>query len=272
MKNNPACKSFFVIFSIFLISCSKDQLQNKKIKIEKITRNQNDVCINQDITLKKLPPYSFEEGMDKFSKITKEYFRCQGNPLNPERIDESDPDNIKVYLDCQGSSKHSLPIINSDEGVYPQLIDILNYIQKKTKKRVIITCAHRCPTHNSYADFFNNDKFSKHMIGAEVDFYVEGMEHKPLEVTKTILQYFKEKQKYKESKEYDFFEDTKSNLKNPILYNKEVKIRIYDFDEGRDFSNRHPYPYICLEVLYDKDKKEKVAYSWEKANKGFLQF
>ena len=44
--------------------------------------------------------------------------------MNPERIDENDSMNIKVYLDCEGSSKHSLPLIDGKEGVYPVLLDI----------------------------------------------------------------------------------------------------------------------------------------------------
>ncbi len=112
--------------------------------------------------------YPFDDRLTYFN-ITKDFFRCKGNPLNPQRIENKDL-NTKVYLDCEGSAKHGLSLINSKEGVYPILIDLLNYIQRKTNKKVVITCGFRCPKHNEYADILNNAKSSKHMIGAEVDF------------------------------------------------------------------------------------------------------
>ncbi|MBN2479858.1 MAG: DUF882 domain-containing protein, partial [Parachlamydiales bacterium] len=187
MKKIKLCKSIFILLLLFLSSCNFNDLKDlkkKKIKVDKITRLEKDHFFDfNEPKQKKLEAYPFEENLENISKITKEYFRCKGNPLNPERIDESDPDNIKVYLDCEGSSKHSLPLMhNNKEGVYPILIDILNYIQKKTKKKVIITCGHRCPKHNQYSDFDSSAKLSKHLIGAEVDFYVEGYEQKYLEI------------------------------------------------------------------------------------------
>ncbi|MBN2479286.1 MAG: hypothetical protein JXA94_03580, partial [Parachlamydiales bacterium] len=90
-----------------------------------------------------------------------------------------------------------------------------------------------------------------------------------------IEKYYLEKSKYKNNKNYtEFFEDTKSKdfLKNSAYYNKEILVKIYDFDEGRDFSNRHPYPYISIEVLYDSQEDKKVSYSWEKAHRGYLTY
>ena len=271
-------KSLFIFLLLFLVSCNiKDSRKNKikNIKIEEITRGEKDIYFDfSKVESRKIKNYPFENEVEHLPKISKEYFRCKGSPLNLERIDERDSDNIKIYLDCEGSSKHSLPLINKKENVYPVLVDILNYLQKKTKKRVNITCGHRCPKHNTYADFDKTAKTSKHMIGAEVDFYVEGYENKPFEILDLIFKYFKEKKYYKNKNEYEnFYEYTKAtDVKNPPFYNKEIFVKIYDFDEGRDFSNRHPYPYISLQVLFDKDNNEKVTYTWEKANKNLLSF
>ena len=170
-------KSLFIFFILLLTSCNFNENKSNKIKnikILEISRKKDDKYFDfEKVEMRKIRNYSFENEVDNLPKITKEYFRCKGNALNPERIDETNKEDIKVFLDCDGSSKHSLPIINGSENVYSILVELLNYIQKRTKKRVNITCGHRCPKHNAYSDFYLNAKTSKHMIGAEVDFYVD---------------------------------------------------------------------------------------------------
>jgi hypothetical protein len=269
------CQRFFLILSIFLLSCSKETkaFNKKKPIVEKIQRFQKDKNIKATIPKQNhLDLYPFEEETAGFFKITREFFRCKGNPLNPERVDTSDPDNVKVYLDCVGPLKHGLPLINGKENVYPILIDILNYIQKKTKKRVVITCGHRCPKHNSYADIANSAKTSKHMIGAEVDFYVQGLEDSAEKIVDLIFDYYKEQLQYKGSQDYLNFEryQKQTDVSTPPWHNKEIFVKIYKSDEGRDFNNRHPFSYVSIQVLYDKISKQKVNYSWERANRGYL--
>jgi len=264
---------FFIIFLLF--GCSQSQRNTPKAKVEKILRSNNDSYFkSKDLQKNTLDLYPYEEETAGFFKISKEFFRCKGNPLNPERVDTSNPDNVKVYLDCIGPNKHSLPLINGKEGVYPVLIDILNFIQRKTKKRVVITCAHRCPKHNSYADISNIAKTSKHMIGAEVDFYVQGLENSPLKIMDLIFDFYKEDSRYRGNAEYEKFiqyqKDT--DVSTPPWHNKEIFVKLYQYNEGRDFNNRHPYPYICIQVLYDRASKQKVNYSWEKAHRGYLQY
>lgn len=209
----------------------------------------------------------------KYPRITKEFFRCKGSESHTPYAKENDPDTL--VHDCGGLLKHSLPVRKGKEFVYPILLDLLNYVQMKTSHRVVITCGHRCPAHNTYADASAFNQSSKHMIGAEVDFYVEGMENAPEKIVDLIMGYFKEIAPYKGVKDYERFLRLESNLTNVSTapwYNKEVLIKLYQKHEGRDFDNKHSYPYLSLQVRYDRDTQEKITYSWDKAFKGFLRY
>jgi hypothetical protein len=211
----------------------------------------------------------------KHSKITKEYFRCKGSSVNPPHVDHKDPTRPANYFDCGGSQKHSLPIRGDKEFVYPILIDLLNYAQAKTGCKAVITCGHRCPVHNSYADSTAYNQDSKHMIGAEVDFYLQGMELRPEEVVRVLMSYYKEMSLYQGDKQYQEFqrlEKGKLNVSIPPWYNKEVLIKLYTKTEGRDFDNRHPYPYISVQVRFDREQNEKVVSSWQTAFNGYRRF
>lgn len=152
------------------------------------------------------------------------------------------------------------------------MIDLLNYIQQKTGRRVIVTCGHRCPAHNAYADISKENRSSKHQIGAEVDFYVQGMEDRPLEIVGLAMQFFQETAPYAQDLNGYVFKpyergDSQTRIKPWI--NKELYIKVFSADEGRDADNRHPYPYICFQVRFDHQTKEQVVYSWEKAHQGY---
>lgn len=208
-----------------------------------------------------------EKGL--YPKITKDFFRCKGSSLNPARFEQKGENQIR-YDDCGGAQKHSLILKEDKEFIYPILIDLLNYIQNQTGKRVVITCGHCCPEHGLYIDPSN--RTSKHLIGAEVDFYVQGLEFCPEKVIGLIMLYFKENAKYENLKNFQEFkryqkEDT--NVSIQPWFNDEVFIKLVKKTEGRDFDNRHLYPYISIQVRYDWDTKQKVSYSWDKA---FRQF
>lgn len=216
-------------------------------------------------------PYPWESNLN-LPRITKEFFRCKGNPLNPSFVDASDPDLPVPCADCEGCSRHGLPVIHGKEGVYPVLLELLNFLQKKTGKRVVITCGHRCPVHNIYADPAKENRTSKHQIGAEVDFYVQGMEDRPLEVIGLLMQYYQETSYYKGQKEFLTFqryEKEDAFVSVQPWMNKEIFIKLFQKGEGRNADNRHPYSYISIQVRYDKDYRERVLYSWEKANLGY---
>lgn len=202
-----------------------------------------------------------------FPQITKEYFRCKGKNSNSDQLIEQA--GGPFYLsDCGGIEQHSLPIRNDREFIYPILIELLNYVQAKTEKRVIITSGHRCPTHNRYNDPLPKSQYSKHMLGAEVSFYVQGMETQAESIIAVLQSYYNEMASYKELPdflEFKRWEKKDCDVSTAPWYNKEIFIKLYQSHEGRDLDNDHPFPYIAVQVRYDQTRKERVSYSWEQA-------
>jgi hypothetical protein len=223
---------------------------------------------------KNLEAYPWEKTLvGNLPKLTKEYFRCKGSSLNLAKAIEQKGEIVRC-MDCGGSEKHSLPLRQGKEYIYQILIDILNYIQLKTGKRVVVTSGHRCPEHNLYVDSSLSNQHSKHLIGAEVSFYVQGLEDKPEHSVKLIQNYYKEEPKYKGQKEFEEFkryEKEDTDVSTLPWYNKEIFIKLYTKKEGRDFDNRHPYPYLSIQVRYDRELNEKVIFSWDKANKNYFR-
>jgi hypothetical protein len=264
----------FIVNAILLSSCSTNDsdnfLQNQtNLKGEYIYRKQNEFLFRLDPPqLAPKPVYPWQNNpYGKNSTITKDFFRCKGSTLNPVRLAQKGKEVVNFY-DCGGMQRHSLPLKDQKEFIYPVLIDLLNELQNKTGKRVVITCGHCCPEHNLYLDCSPSNQTSKHLIGAEVDFYIQDMEQQPEKVIALILNYYQENPKYKDLKEFQKFqryEKGDSKVSTLPWYNKEIFIKLFKKNEGRDFDNRHPYPYISIQVSYDWDKKERVSYSWERA-------
>ena len=270
----------FVISFPLLAACSSNDphpppLKNNETKGEFIFRHHDEfrfVPEQPQKLAKEHYPWEIDEEM-KLPKITKEYFRCKGSCNNPSRAVVNQKETIRIF-DCGGVDTHSLPLRENKEFIYPILIDLLNFIQVKTEKRVVITSGHRCPEHNTYVDSSTANQYSKHMIGAEVSFYVQGYEEKPFAIIDLLQSYYKNHEKYKGQKEYlEFsrYEKKDTDVSTPPWYNKEIFVKIYNKSEGRNFDNRHPYPYISLQVRYDAALKERVTYSWDKAHKNYLR-
>lgn len=257
---------------MILFGCSRmDQSENEKIRkynekkemIYRLDREQVFASVpNEPMKREKYP---WEELPMGVIKINKEYFRCKGSDINPPIKGGGEE-----ITDCGGLEKHGLPFRDGQEFIYPMLIQLLNHIQEKSQSTVVITTGHRCPVHNRYADPSRIMQSSKHQIGAEVDFYIEGYEDKPLEVIKWIMDYYQTN----ENGEYSRFFRCQKNpegLKHPGWYNKEILLRIHEKNEGRDFDNRHPYPYITIELRFDRHKNEPIIFDWDKAMKNYLR-
>lgn len=268
---------------IFLVSCSgmqqseQEKFRRQNAKGEFVHRRHDEfhyvLKAPEQRTREKYPWEMAYIG--KHPKITKEYFHCKGSSLNPPHVNHKDPSRPVNYFDCGGFQKHSLPLKDGKEFVYPILIDLLNYVQAKTGCRAVITCGHRCPVHNVYADHTIYNQNSKHMIGAEVDFYLQGMEQRPEEVVNILMNYYHEMSIYKADQHYQEFQRLKRgelNVSTSPWYNKEILIKLYLKNEGRDFDNRHPYPYISIQVRYDRELNEKVVSHWSKAFNGYQRF
>ena len=192
---------------------------------------------------------------------------CKGDSSHPPLENQE-----QELSDCEGSSRHGLPVIHGQEGVYPILIELLNHIQERTGKKVVITCGHRCPVHNTYSDPSKENLVSKHQIGAEADFYVQGLEQQPLDIIELLMAYYKETPPYKGDPAFETFRryergDVRVSVKP--WFNTEIFIQLFQPHEGRDGDNSHPYPYISIQVRYDRDLKEKVVYEWKKAHLGY---
>lgn len=270
-------KAILIILAItVLFGCSgieqseNEQVRRRNCKGEYIYRNHNEnFCTIAPPAHQVRPLYPWEGNLPR---ITKDFFRCKGSSANPPVMDHSDPVSPTPCTDCEGSARHGLPIIHGQQGVYPVLIDLMNYIQKTTGKRVIITSGHRCPVHNTYVDPSKENKFSKHQIGAEVDFYVQDMEKRPMEVIQLLMNFYKETAPYKGQKEYEEFqryEKDDAHVTTKPWFNKEIFIKYQSAAEGRNADNRHPYPYISVQVRLDRSSKERVVYDWKRANLGY---
>ena len=258
------------LLSFQLAGCSPSEESRKKYRNQKgeyIYRKQAESLWIPPA--EPVPPTNYswhKEQVGLLPKITKEYFRCKGSSSNPFHIVQKEEEIEKIY-DCGGAQKHSLPLQNGKEFVYPIFLELVNYIQLKTGKRIVITCGHRCPEHHRYADPSPENRYSKHMVGAEVAFYVQGMENAPEQVVRLIQGYY-ENERYRGKKEYTFFnryEKADTNVSTQPWYNKEIFIKLFSKQEGRNFDNRHPYPYISIQLRHDRDLNEKVIYDSNKA-------
>jgi hypothetical protein len=263
------------VLLLFLTGCSglqrseQENLRRNNTKGECVLRNRDEYHYPIETPAQQIRKrYPWENAfIGKHIKITKEFFRCKGTSTNPPHLDSKDPVHGSPFFDCGGAQKHSLPLNEDKEFIYPILIDLLNFIQAKTDCKAVITCGHRCPVHNIYAD--NRASNSKHMIGAEVDFYVQGLQQNSQAIVELLMQYYRETPYYRGDKQYEEFkrlDKIDPPLSTPAWFNKEILIKLYKKNEGRDFDNRHPYPYISIQVRHDRERNEKVLCSSQKAN------
>lgn len=255
-----------------LENVEKEKLRKQNASGEYIQRTEDEVSFsveNPEHNDREKYPWETNEAPLPVP-ITADSFRCRGSQKNAPIVQ-----GLLEREDCKGPENHSLPLKNGKEFVYPVLIDLLNYIQDKTGKRIWITCGHRCPVHNAYADDSFLGRTSKHMIGAEVDFFVKGLQWTPERIVNVIQQYYKDDPRTQGKKEYTEFlkrEKPDRDVSTPSWYNQEIVVKIYKQNEGRDLDNKHDYPYISIQVIYDRDAKEKVTYTWPKAFNGYLRY
>jgi hypothetical protein len=261
----------WLVLFLCLVSCSNlEKSESREVRKrnyikEPISRHKSDHLlrvvepkqVNREL-------YPFEDVYQgPFQKITKEFFCCKGSFVNPSFMMGKER-----LFDCAGKDRHSLPLKNEQEFVYPILMDLLNYVQVQLQRQVEVTCGHRCPQHNRYSDPSEGNRTSKHMIGAEVDFYVKGLEQDPMKVIHCIMSYY-------ESTPYATFlryQKSDTNVKTPPWYNHEIFVKLYQKNEGRDFDNSHPYPYISIQVRHDLDQNQRVSYTWEQAFYSYLRY
>lgn len=257
----------FLLF--FLLSCShsdETSIRRKNQVAFSIDRRSEERLFEPIFPVWQAPTlYSWDRDCNtQTPQITKDFFRCRGCELHPPRLEGK-----IFYQDCNGA--HSLPLRDGKEFIYPALLTILNEIQDRFKTCVVITSGHRCPAHNRYVDGSIRNSSSKHLIGAEVSFYVKGYENQPETIVQAIIDSYQDTQKY--SKLYSTFSryDKETDVSIAPWFNKEIFLKIYRKEEGRNLDNSHPYPYISVQLRYDRERKRSISYNWKEANRNYLR-
>jgi len=268
----------WIIYTLLFTSCSGlEKAQQAKIRKanevkDPIVRLSNERYFASTMPRKKeREKYPWEERyVGSFTKITKESFRCRGSSSHLERKVLNSDGLEEILVDCEGLGSHSLPVKEGEEFIYETLIKLLNHVQGINHKRVIITSGYRCPIHNRFCNHTKANASSKHQIGAEVDFYVEGMENEPETVISQLISFYKE-----DEKSYQQFQKSikeKNGIEYPIWSNKEISIRINHYKISNDLDNAFSHPYITIDLKFDRQGEEKVEYSWQKANNGYMRY
>lgn len=255
---------------LFLCSCSGfEESQSREIrraneKAEHIYRRHDErhYALPQ-VARRQRCDVPWRAGDQPHARITKEFFRCHGSSTHPIRSwKEPNGDTVQL-LDCSGAAGHGLPLREGREFIYPVLIDLLNYLQDTTGKRVVITSGHRCPTHNRYLDPRAQAQTTRHLIGAAVDFYVEGVE--PAKVVQLLQAYYQKPEFEKADREFTRSTKPDAEVSTPAWYNREIYIKVLNPSEGRSLDNNHTHPYINLQVRWDRSTKQRVVTTWQEA-------
>lgn len=208
------------------------------------------------------PRYPWSERYDSpLLPITSAHFQCRGSSLHPPILYKSD----ETLFDCNGAHEHSLPLGEDGDLIPHELIEVLNYVQRTANKPLHITAGHRCPKHQRYVNPSYKAQFSKHLIGAEVTFYVE--DEPASRLVELIQSFYKNHPLLKKDSRYTTFERyTKSDTDVSTLpwYNRELFIKLYQSHEGRDLDNSHELPYVSIQVRFNR-RGERVRYTHEVA-------
>ena len=250
----------------FLLNSCKADDREMLTKAEPIVRKSNNKeYLLKEPVIRPSPNYPWtKKGSSKYTKITKEHFRCKGSFTNPVRTVVQKSGSLERYFDCGGMDRHSLYLKEGQEFIYPVLINLLNYVQEVSEHKVIVTSGYRCPDHSIYVEPSNRS--SKHMVGAAVTFYVQDYDIQ--KVVNLIQKYYVQDKKLCHFERYTK-EDTDCSIQ-PWM-NKEIYFKVYKENEGRNCDNSHPFSYISLQVRHDMSCDKKVVYSWEEAFRSYLR-
>lgn len=201
--------------------------------------------------------------------ITKHYFQCRGCLQHPPKMIQRGGESIHLY-DCRGGEQHSLPLRDGQEWIAPLLLVMLNFCQERFERPVHITCGHCCLDHRTYLYPHASSEGVGHVLGAEVDFYVEGWESRPERVVQALLEFYRTRWNHDQHEKGEFSYDEKDGSR--FWKNREVVLSIHAAHLGRDEDNNHSYPYLTIRVRYDKESKDTLKYSWDRALKSYYRY
>lgn len=206
--------------------------------------------------------YSWENTLaHQFPKITKEAFRCKGRGHPKPKILR---ENTAIF-DCQGADKHSLPLHEDKEAVYPALLEILNYLQDHLRKKVVVTSGHRCYIHQTYLLGTTAGAVTKYLLGAQVDFLMDGMQASSPKIIECLAAYYQEI--FPDQKEYQLEKSVTG-----VWQNKEISLKLFAKHEGRNEDNCHELPYLSLELKHDRVLDKKIVVNYQQAVHGYYRF
>lgn len=272
-------KYLLILFLCTFLACSSAEDTERKLlrKGNQVgsgvfRASDEKVLSSPKLTYSPSPTYAWKRNTDsKFQVITKEHFRCKGSSLNNAYLID-DSSGERLLSDCKGGNRHSLPLHNEQEFIYPILITLLNEIQNKTGKKLVILSGHRCPTHNEYIDYSKYNLNSKHTIGAEVAFFVEGLENSPEALVNILMEHYKEDTEGKEYTNFDRYLKSDTNVSTQPWYNKEIFIKLHKNNEGHNKEIFKTHPFISVQVRYDREKKQRVNYTWNLAHQNYYRW
>ncbi len=201
-------------------------------------------------------PWEVRESLE-FPRITKEFFRCHGSQHHPHKVVESENKEIEIY-DCNGIDEHGLVMKGGKEYVHTCFLELLNMLQDTFHQRVVITSGHRCPKHDRFINGYGKEKVTSYQIGAAVDFYVEGQEENSYRVIEKVMNFFCRDKKSQFTKKGE-----------DCWRNHEVIITLNPKTTPRNDDNLHPYPYITIELRYDREDKKPIVPTWRQAHYGY---
>lgn len=245
---------FSGLFLLFSLSCEREAEERGEIESLVFSSAQEGLPTHVAYLPRGRYPWELAYA-GSYPKVTIEHFRCKGSEYNPQ----------KGIKDCKGMRQHGLPLFQGKEGVYPILLYLLNWTQKDLGARVIVLSGHRCPVHQKYIDPEEEEPHSKHQIGAEVDFYLEGLELDPERIVDSLMRGYQTLSGAPPA----FKRKARKGRETPAWNNEEIEISIASSHEGRNGDHCHPYPYVTIEVLYDRTQHQSVYYSWNRAHLGY---
>ncbi|MCH9617470.1 MAG: hypothetical protein SP4CHLAM5_05330 [Chlamydiia bacterium] len=256
-----------IIFFLLLFLLSSCSTADQRVELRRMNNNKSSEKIYRlsheqvykekamQLSARELYPW---ENETEFAKITMNTLRCRGDISHPKRAKDK-----REYEDCGGMHHHGLPYVDGEEFVYPVLISLLNKVQNSFNKKVVVTSGHRCPKHNNYLTL-GTSKISKYMIGAKVDFYVEGLEDSYEDVIDRIMYLYEG-----DKEEYSLFKKITGKGSFASWRNKEITITVQKDGEHTVLLNKN-HPVISIEVRYDRERKAPVVLDWKKAYQGFI--
>lgn len=233
----------FALFNVLTVSCS----DKKSATISKTYNIQKDFTPTSFILPyelpQKSPTYPWNTCHPRFLSLTKYSFQCSGT--NPEA-------DIPLHQKCLGTLHHGLPLVNGKEYIYPRLIDLLNFLQKENKEKIIVIRGHICPKIFSLLD--TQEQHEKYLIGAMVKVSSQINWEKNLS---PLVKKF-----YDKKKEEDPLYEIENSPYAITFINQEFKFIIHP----SSLTN-----IMEIEVLYDKEKDSPIKFT-EKDIQNYLRY